>query len=119
MAGEPELIPEATGPGPIGLRQGLQTLFSGFHQPCPALLCTASYCHGSSGRLGTLAPLLVLWFLRSQHTREGLDTQRAGSLCPTQTEFICTVLLLCLHPIIVDNEPIRKKEMILPATYPF
>ncbi len=120
MAGEPELDWSlslgATGPGPIGLRQGLQTLFSCFHQPCPVLLCTASYCHGSSSRLGTLAPLLWLWFLCSGHTREGLDTQRTVSLCATKMSL--SVLLVYLHPIIVDRL-VRKRGVILPAVYLF
>lgn len=107
MAGEPELDWSlslgATGPGPIRLRQGLQTLFSCFHQPCPVLLCTASYCHGSSGKLGTLAPLLWLWFLCSGHTREGLDAQRTVSLCATKLSLSVLRCWFIYSPLLLIN----------------
>lgn len=82
---------EATGSGPTGSTQGLQTLVSCFHSSCSVLLCTAICCHDSSSRPGTLAPLLWFWFLCSGHTREGQDTQRIVSLCASKL----SLSLLC------------------------
>lgn len=79
-ATDPE--PQATGLSPSRLHTDYKLVFSCFHQPCPFLLCTVGYCHGSRGRLGTLAPLLWLWFLHRGHTREGQGyTKDCFTLC--------------------------------------